>query len=257
MARAWRFELVCRRASASSRVRRRWATFPSSRRCVLASPSRVPPRWWRRSKFHPTGRPPEISRRLDRQPPPARTAPIAADLARRPRVDACEGRGGHLGSFAREGGGRRAPSPRIRALARSTAPSRGHRRRLAFFARRADSRAFAVSSRSRRDLVAASRGASTCAAPSLRSRASTLTRSPPSDDLRAQAGAGAGASPAVVGRSSDGVAGQPSRPAPAARRPARPRRIAPPRSSRTSASSPGSPSRSWIASARRSTRTSA
>ena len=34
------------------------------------------------------------------------------------------------------------------------------------------------------------------------------------DDLRAQAGAGAGASPAVVGRSSDGVAGQPSRPAP-------------------------------------------
>ena len=57
MARAWRFELVCRRASASSRVRRRWATFPSSRRCVLASPSRVPPRWWIRSKFHPTGRP--------------------------------------------------------------------------------------------------------------------------------------------------------------------------------------------------------
>ena len=185
MARAWRFELVCRRASASSRVRRRWATFPSSRRCVLASPSRVPPRWWIRSNLHPTGRPLNFSAPRPSTAARAHGSDRGGSRASTPRrrlrrswrssrIVCARGEAGDARHRPASGRWRDRPRPRVGTVDDSR-----------FFARRADSRAFAVSSRSRRDLVAASRGASTCAAPSLRSRASTLTRSPPGRSPRA------------------------------------------------------------------------
>ena len=239
---------MCSNSSVVARARRR-GSIADGRPSLPAdgASSRLPPvspRWWVGRIFTP----PDAPAKDFSAPRPSTAARPAAPIRGRSRASTprrrSRGRGSWIVARARARATRAIlPS---RALARSTRASAWAPSTTRVFSLDARTqRAFAVvavSSRSRRRVA---RRFDVCR-PFLRSRASTLTRSPPST-ISARAGAGAGRGPAVVGRSSDGVAGQPSRPAPGgAAAPAR-RRIAAAALKRALRLSVP-PSRSWIAS---------